>query len=341
MMTASQVFAVVSTSVLPALMAWGVPALSRPHTFFGVTAPTSFQSEPGGRRLLRRYRLRVLALSLIGAALAVLGTQSGGAPWLLIAAVVQGGGLVWALARANAETRVHAVPPSTAREASLEPRRPRHFGMLLVLGPYLMLAAAALLLTWRWGSIPERFPIHWGFDGQPNGWSQRTPLGVFAPLALGTAICVLLAAMMRLVEHSGRMYAPETHAFLATVVLAVTYLLATVFSLVALVTAFQWSHAMQIIPAIVLVVAAGLTLYAARGVTALPTASVAGPGDGTADACWKWGLFYCNAEDAALFVPRRIGLGYDLNFGHRAAWWCLTLTLLLPAVVLSIVLASR
>jgi uncharacterized membrane protein len=34
---------------------------------------------------------------------------------------------------------------------------------------------------------------------------------------------------------------------------------------------------------------------------------------------WK-GFIYANPDDPHLFVPKRIGPGYTLNFGHRGAW---------------------
>jgi hypothetical protein len=46
----------------------------------------------------------------------------------------------------------------------------------------------------------------------------------------------------------------------------------------------------------------------------------------------RWGLFYVNAEDPDLWVPKRSGLGWTLNFARPAAWWLLGL-LLLPAVL--------
>ena len=29
---------------------------------------------------------------------------------------------------------------------------------------------------------------------------------------------------------------------------------------------------------------------------------------------YKWGFFYCNKADPRIFVPKRSGLGYTLNF---------------------------
>lgn len=34
------------------------------------------------------------------------------------------------------------------------------------------------------------------------------------------------------------------------------------------------------------------------------------------DRYWNAGVFYNNPDDPALFVPKRFGLGWTLNFGH-------------------------
>lgn len=39
-----------------------------------------------------------------------------------------------------------------------------------------------------------------------------------------------------------------------------------------------------------------------------------------ADDRWRWGLFYVNRNDPALFVQSRCGAGYTFNYGKAAAW---------------------
>jgi uncharacterized membrane protein len=53
-------------------------------------------------------------------------------------------------------------------------------------------------------------------------------------------------------------------------------------------------------------------------------------GDGAPDECWKFGMFYFNADDAALWVEKRAGIGYTMNFAHVSAWIIMALILLVP-----------
>lgn len=64
------------------------------------------------------------------------------------------------------------------------------------------------------------------------------------------------------------------------------------------------------------------------------------PDDGQG-ACYRWGgVFYVNPDDPAIWVPKRFGLGWTLNFAHPASWWLLAL-LLLPCAVILIVSLTR
>ncbi len=53
------------------------------------------------------------------------------------------------------------------------------------------------------------------------------------------------------------------------------------------------------------------------------------------DRYWYGGFFYNNPDDPAMFVPKRFGLGWTLNFGHpRAKLFLITLAVLVLVLVL-------
>jgi hypothetical protein len=61
-------------------------------------------------------------------------------------------------------------------------------------------------------------------------------------------------------------------------------------------------------------------MRAGQGGTRLTAAAPRAVGDRTADARWIGGLIYFNPTDPALFVERRIGIGWTLNFGNPRSW---------------------
>jgi len=52
------------------------------------------------------------------------------------------------------------------------------------------------------------------------------------------------------------------------------------------------------------------------------------------DRYWYGGLFYNNPDDPAVFVPKRYGLGWTVNFGNPVGKLVLIGTLLFPLVLL-------
>jgi uncharacterized membrane protein len=57
---------------------------------------------------------------------------------------------------------------------------------------------------------------------------------------------------------------------------------------------------------------------------------------------WR-GPFYSNPDDPALFVPKRYGIGYTLNFGNGWSWVVLALVLatVLAPILLSTIFLPR
>ena len=53
------------------------------------------------------------------------------------------------------------------------------------------------------------------------------------------------------------------------------------------------------------------------------------PSERSGDEFWRGGVFYVNPDDPALFVQKRYGIGYTLNFGNRWSWFVMALILLL------------
>jgi len=62
------------------------------------------------------------------------------------------------------------------------------------------------------------------------------------------------------------------------------------------------------------------------------TVSTLPVGDRTPDRYWKLGIFYFNQDDSAVFIEKRFGLGYSLNFARPTAWVILLLILMAPLI---------
>ena len=218
-------------------------------------------------------------------------------------------------------------------------------GWPLQLSPFAILAATAIYLSLRWYDIPARFPVHWGASGQANGWSVRTPMGVYWPLLFGAIVMAVVALSSYGALHYGRPardsmarslaadFAREMGVFL----LSVEFFLAVIFSFVGLLP-LMGNRDPGVVP-ILIATLAMLTMLifvmsrlAKHHAKLHAEASASMPG-GVPDDHWKGGVFYVNRDDSALFVPKRFGIGYTLNFGHATAWVIMGLVLVLPLIL--------
>jgi uncharacterized membrane protein len=82
--------------------------------------------------------------------------------------------------------------------------------------PYLITAALLVVgmlavSAWAWPQIPDaaQVPIHWGFDGQPNGWAPKWEALLLLPI-LTVGIALLLAAAPRIDPRYGNLQRSAT-----------------------------------------------------------------------------------------------------------------------------------
>jgi uncharacterized membrane protein len=181
----------------------------------------------------------------------------------------------------------------------------------LAAGPFVVLGAAARFLYLNWSRIPARFPVHWGANGQPNRWVERTTKGVYGPLFFGAELCVWLL-IMALAGWSGSRRSRSRSVMLGGVI-AIEYLMGLLFALISV-------QALLGMPAWVIVLSPMAILIPLIIVMVNKMSEPSEPMDPTPNECWRGAIFYYNPNDAVLFVEKREGFGYTLNFANRWSW---------------------
>lgn len=322
-----------------------LPEITRRDIFFAITVDPAFRTSGEARRILWQFRIAIWANSIIAIGIVWAGTASG-IEWIPLTGVLwQVAGMLPVFLRARKQTMAHAIAPTLRREATLAPRSKGGVGFaLLQLGPFAILAAMAAYLNANWERIPERFPVHWGVNGRPNGWATRSLSGVYGPLVMALIICVLLGSLgyaimiwTRHVWASGPYAQAESrfrHAQIG-VLLLVEYFIAFTLSGIPLLSLRSDITRMPSITPIIagtvvfVLAITAILIYTGQGgarmakSAAAPSGapeSVPVAGDRTPDQCWKAGMFYVNPDDPAILVEKRFGIGYTLNFGRTAAW---------------------
>jgi hypothetical protein len=208
------------------------------------------------------------------------------------------------------------------------PREQIPGGLITALLPLIVLLGLGLWAVAHLDQLPSRLPVHWGFSG-PNRWVVTSSGAINVLLAQHAFICLVLIVSAlgvlhwsRRISASGPAAAPERQFRRRTVLLllAVEYftILPPIFSLMqAPALAMQvWSVAFSV----TIVTFVISLMRAGQGGARLVATGRSPIGDRTADARWIGGLLYFNRTDPALFVEKRMGIGWTVNFGNPWSW---------------------
>jgi uncharacterized membrane protein len=311
--------------VLVGLLLYVTARVSRPGLFFGVTVDQAFTGSDTAQRIKRRYGLEIIVHSAVAMALVF---AFGLAP----AVLWQVWGDAWAFDYARRAAMPYAVVESAIREADLDPHpKESLFVTVLALAPLALLFLLALYAHSHWDRIPNPFPVH--FRG-PNDWFVSGPYGIYGLILLNIVLCGLMLMTRYGLRHWSRRVAIDGataqaearfRRIVTWVLVAAQYLMVALTwvallsrALVAVVLAFG----MLVLTVFLVFVLLRIGQAGNRMVSGGPSS------DRTPDACWKWGMFYINPNDPALFVEKRFGIGYTVNLGNRWSWILVVITLL-------------
>ncbi len=193
----------------------------------------------------------------------------------------------------------------------------------------LWLAAVVALVGEISALLPEMVPTHWNHKGAIDGWTPRGQL-VWIVAGLPLAVWAVLVGVDALQRVAGNKsdapvvgLGPVRFGVVSGISLlalagSMTPLMGTKSLLGPLVAMFAC-------------MAFGLWHLGRRMSTAMATLPDA--------ARWKYGLFYHNAGDDRLWIGRRFGYGWTLNFAKPVAKAILAVALA-PPLVLVVILAS-
>lgn len=350
-----------------------VPYLMPPNECFAVTVPPGAQENPAVIALKHRYAATMAVVSVIAAAasafaaLSLIGSAQHADNALAAVLLVTAALLVPAVASfalmVHYRTRVQALKRKNGWAATTRlhaavigeedlPHAPSLAWNLLYLAIIGATLALGLLL---YPAMPDMIPIHADLTGAQVTYAPKTPASVFG-MTLGTE--AVLAAVFTLTHpiiiHAKRPTDPSAPAtsslayalylraqtiFLLAVGVVLTAVLGVAFMLSS-AGIFTMSQAgAAILFACVLIVVGCIALSLVYGQNG--TRLFARMADGAAlpdddDEHWKLGTFYLNRDDAALFVPKRFGIGWTMNLARPGAWAALAAILLIALAPLGL-----
>lgn len=225
----------------------------------------------------------------------------------------------------------------------------RRFPHHLFIPPVLITVGLTIWLIYLYPMLPDIIPTHWGLNGEPDAWSNKSVFSVFFLLFTLLFTQVLLYGLSYGVfnssvqvkaqnselslqrEHEMRMLNAEVMAFIniiSTLFLGALEVQSNLSILYEDAVLSMWYS----IP-IFLLLTFGSVYYYMKRSKALNEQfkelnnMESSPGD---DAHWKWGIFYFNKEDPDLFVEKKFGVGWTVNFARPGIWIFLFIVTVVP-----------
>jgi uncharacterized membrane protein len=346
------------------------PAISDATVPLGVRVPSSRIHTPVVRDAVRRFRLWCAGLTIVALAVTIPWHTVGALLVLAIGLIAACTGAWIGTRRAITAAKqsqhwyrdvpVRLSAPIGRDTGAVRPIWGLHAPAILLGGAAPAVAAA------RYPLLPDPYPTHWNAMGQADAWSARSWGTVLALPLVAVALAAILAIVAFLVSrgraavqpHRGdwKLSADQQHriaALVQQILGAVNLLTALMLAGMSLVPVLGWGAVVQNlltwggIALLVVVIAASYVLAArirrepVRAAQRRPRRRVeeeaARATDGTEtpddDHLWWGGLLYINRDDPSFFVPRRAGVGYDINLGNP---WGLGLMAVLLLVLLGL-----
>nr|WP_106781152.1 DUF5808 domain-containing protein [Lysinibacillus timonensis] len=196
--------------------------------------------------------------------------------------------------------------------------------------------------------LPNEIPTHWGPTGEPDAFTEKTPF-----TAIQLPVFLLLLHLMFLGIHiatkkSGiKLSATNAIAskrrqlgmrkysswFMFLVVLTITIMF-TFFQLTTIhPNLFIGSILKLIIPfgalVIILIGTILFSIKVGRSDKDIPSNVEGNITDIDEDRFWKGGLWYFNKNDPSIFVEKRFGVGWTINFANPVGYFILILPILI------------
>lgn len=326
------------------------PRIARRGLLFGVYVGEEQWDDEDARLITKSWQHGVVLLTVIsfGLGLAVFLRYPNPAIAAMVVAISPLAltvGTVGLFLRAYLRARTMAAPglPPPAVAVLAAPETPLTFPILVLVAGILCGIFTCSYAAAHFAELPAQVPTHFGPSGRPDVWRPKSFWTVMLlpllTLVMGGgmgATALLIGRAKRAIRFPQTQVSIEAQMrfrqaftrYLSCLALAVAALLVTgsVGSIrVGLGMEDGFSPLMMVFGVVLGALAVGDTLYLAlrygQGGARLERSAGNAPlTNGLADnRYWVLGAFYVNRNDPSIFVERRFGFGYTINFGNPKA----------------------
>ncbi|RBP00878.1 DUF1648 domain-containing protein [Rossellomorea aquimaris] len=221
--------------------------------------------------------------------------------------------------------------------------------------PMVITAGLMVFTLVNYNSLPDQIPTHWGPDGKPDAFTTKSYLSALTlPLVL-LVMNAMFLGINELTRNSGiklsagnikasRVRQLRLRKYTSWLLFFISILISMLFTFLQFTTLYENSVSDLLIITMPLAFSAlvliGTVLMAIKvgkkdsdldlEVIDEGTGEVINADD---DQYWKGGLFYFNPEDPSIFVEKRFGVGWTLNFARPMGYLILVAPLLVIIII--------
>lgn len=213
----------------------------------------------------------------------------------------------------------------------------------LLLYPFLITGINLYFYLSRWNELPQKLVRHYSIDGTPLAYWHKT-YAMITIFLLCVGLSFILVAMLR-----------SYRLILSTLTfprLKIGGLVALIYALIGFITSINfWALRNQLsgiesasiplyfhLPLIgVSILLAGMQVALAQEYFTLTATEQACPlAAPESDNNWRWGIFYYNPSDTRILIPKRIGIGWTLNFGNKLSVLIIIAIIFIPMLLIAL-----
>ncbi len=207
----------------------------------------------------------------------------------------------------------------------------------------IMIVATAAMGIALYDEIPARIPMHWNIEGAIDRWADKSYMTImWVPLVqifmtftmmfsywmIGKSKQVINSSNPEVSSEQNRLFRYRWTSFIIITGLAllVLFVFIQLFTFGFLKDSWLLSGVIIIFTLGILIGSIVLSIKTGQGGSRIHVKGyVEDNGEKKIanrdeDKFWKLGLIYCNPDDPSIFVEKRFGVGWTINFGRPGAW---------------------
>ncbi|MBH5318985.1 DUF1648 domain-containing protein [Paenibacillus sp. GSMTC-2017] len=220
--------------------------------------------------------------------------------------------------------------------------------------PHVLLILATILIgVLNFDQFPEQIPMKYGLDGEVSRSVERSYMAVLWPALIQALLLIVfilinfsISRSKQIVEASDPEGSLMRNAifrrYWSVYIIITGLLMAVMFGFIEIGMLLEWgsnevTFITLVASGIVVIYAIVLSVITGQGGSRIKIEGVSKAQTmpmGDQDQYWKLGQIYFNPQDPSVFVEKRFGVGWSINFGRPMGWIIILVPLaLIPLLI--------